>query len=105
MMVFVVGLVLLVAWPLYNLALVAYSTRDARAARRLARLDAVAPTVDEPETFWIIVPCLNEERVVGRTVRAALALSGRPGTRTEVVAVDDGSDDGTRHVLSAIHHR
>ena len=99
-----VGLVLLVAWPVYNLLLVLCSVGDSRLGRRLRRADAVAPTWDQPDTFWLVVPCLNEERVVGRTVSAALALRGPAGTRTRVLVVDDGSDDGTPDVLAAIDH-
>jgi glycosyltransferase involved in cell wall biosynthesis len=54
-----------------------------------------------PDTFWVMVPCLNEERVVGRTVRAALALTA-PGTETQVLVIDDASDDGTPAVLAGL---
>src|SRR5690242_36274 len=97
-----VGFVLLTAWPAYNLALVLFAVQGANMVGRHRRNDAAAPTGHEPKTFWIVVPALNEERVVGRTVGAALALSGPAGTRTRVLVVDDGSDDGTPDVLAGI---
>src|SRR5215468_10342042 len=97
-----IGLTLLVAWPVFNLVLVAFSVGERASAGHRRRRDAVVPTGHEPRTFWIVVPCLNEERVVGRTVGAALALTGPFGTRTRVMVVDDGSDDGTPDVLAAI---
>jgi cellulose synthase/poly-beta-1,6-N-acetylglucosamine synthase-like glycosyltransferase len=100
--VVLLGILLMTAWPAYNLALVAFATRDKTVAGKRRRRDADTPTGHEPETFWIIVPCLNEERVVGRTVSAALALDGPVGTRTRVMVVDDGSDDGTPDVLATI---
>jgi cellulose synthase/poly-beta-1,6-N-acetylglucosamine synthase-like glycosyltransferase len=102
--ILLVGFALLTLWPAYNLALVAFSTGDAAVSGRRHRRDAIAPNGNEPLTFWIVVPALNEERVVGRTVAAALALSGPEGTRTRVLVVDDGSDDGTPDVLAAIDH-
>src|SRR2546421_753583 len=101
-MLLAVGVVLLVAWPVFNLVLVACSARADRVGRPPRRYGAAAPTWHQPDTFWIMVPCLNEERVVGRTVRAALALRGPSGTRTAVLVIDDGSDDGTPDVLAAI---
>src|SRR5690242_1203154 len=102
--ILLVGFALLTLWPAYNLALVAFSASDSATAGRRRRRDAIAPNRNEPLTFWIVVPALNEERVVGRTVAAALALSGPAGTRTRVLVVDDGSDDGTPDVLAAIDH-
>ncbi|MGI5244069.1 glycosyltransferase [Dactylosporangium sp. CA-139066] len=102
--ILLVGFTLLTLWPAYNLALVALSARDAATAGRRRRRDAIAPNGNEPLTFWIVVPALNEERVVGNTVAAALALTGPEGTRTRVLVVDDGSDDGTPDVLAAIDH-
>ncbi|MEV4516866.1 glycosyltransferase family 2 protein [Dactylosporangium sp. NPDC049525] len=102
--ILLVGFALLTLWPAYNLALVAFTTSDSATAGRRRRRDAVAPNEHEPLTFWIVVPALNEERVVGRTVSAALALAGPAGTRTRVLVVDDGSDDGTPDVLAAIDH-
>ena len=63
------GLALLVAWPLYNLALVIYTARDGLNAGRHSRAEGNPVTGYEPQMFWIVVPCLNEERVVGQTVR------------------------------------
>ncbi|MDG6109208.1 glycosyltransferase family 2 protein [Dactylosporangium aurantiacum] len=102
--ILLVGFALLTLWPAYNLALVAFTASDSATAGRRRRRDAVAPNEHEPLTFWIVVPALNEERVVGRTVSAALALAGPAGTRTRVLVVDDGSDDGTPDVLAAIDH-
>ena len=102
--ILLVGIALLAVWPAYNLGLVVFTTRDSAGASLRRRRDAATPNGNEPLTFWIVVPCLNEERVVGRTVTAALALSGPVGTRTRVMVVDDGSDDGTPHVLTAIDH-
>src|SRR4029450_2822830 len=67
-------------------------------------LDSSPPTLHEPVVYWIIVPCLNEERVVANTVRNALALEGPTGTTTRVLVVDDGSDDETPVIVSAIAH-
>jgi 1,2-diacylglycerol 3-beta-glucosyltransferase len=93
------GLVLLLTWPVYHLTLVACSWRGTRPpGRREHASDDTRPSI-----VWIVVPCLNEERVVARTVRAALGLA-TPGARTEVLVVDDGSDDGTPGVLAAIDH-
>lgn len=44
----------------------------------------------DPYHLYVLVPCLNEESVIGTTVGGLL------GPRTTVVVVDDGSDDTTR---------
>src|SRR5258705_8754444 len=94
------GLVLLFAWPAYHVLLVACSWRGTWPTGRRGQV----PRGPRPRAFWIVVPCLNEERVVARTVRAALDLRV-PFARTRVLVVDDGSDDGTPAVLAAIQHR
>jgi cellulose synthase/poly-beta-1,6-N-acetylglucosamine synthase-like glycosyltransferase len=104
MLLITLGLVAILAWPMLNAALVAYTMRDRASAVRRRRRDADPPTGHEPTEFWIVVPCLNEERVVGRTVESALALTGPLGSTTRVLVVDDGSDDGTLDVLAGIDH-
>jgi len=49
-----------------------------------------APETNEP-FFVLLVPALNEERVIGRTIASLLELRGR----FLAIVVDDGSDDGT----------
>jgi cellulose synthase/poly-beta-1,6-N-acetylglucosamine synthase-like glycosyltransferase len=87
---------LLVAWPLHNLVLATFAWRRPQECRTQVR-----PRAD-PLEFWIVVPALNEERVVGATVRAALALDA-PETPVRVLVVDDASDDGTPGILADIH--
>src|SRR6187551_2725846 len=105
MALIIVGIAMVVAWPVYTVALFVWSARNAAAAgRHRQRIDLASPKAAQPTTFWIIVPCLNEERVVANTVASALALSGPWGTRTRVLVVDDGSDDATPDVLAGIDH-
>jgi cellulose synthase/poly-beta-1,6-N-acetylglucosamine synthase-like glycosyltransferase len=98
-----VGIALLVAWPIYTAALVAYSARNGVKSGRHRRAAGMGASA-EPNVFWVVVPCLNEERVVGRTVQAALELRGPPDSSTRVLVIDDGSDDATPDVLAAIDH-
>lgn len=50
-------------------------------------------------TVTVIVPCFNEERTVAATLRSILHLD-YPKDKLKVVAVNDGSTDGTLRTLS-----
>ncbi|RME52430.1 glycosyltransferase family 2 protein [Candidatus Woesearchaeota archaeon] len=52
----------------------------------------------------IAVPCFNEEKRVGRTLESLLALD-YPKDKLEIIAVDDGSTDGTLKVLKQFEKR
>ncbi|MFJ3393724.1 glycosyltransferase family 2 protein [Leifsonia aquatica] len=56
------------------------------------------PFIDEPGTFhtYFLIPCLNEERVIGATTKA---LAGSPHSTT--IVIDDASDDRTEEVAYA----
>ncbi|MBB2914539.1 cellulose synthase/poly-beta-1,6-N-acetylglucosamine synthase-like glycosyltransferase [Streptosporangium becharense] len=47
-------------------------------------------------TVVFVVPCLNEERVIGATLRRLIAVSPPDAL---IVVVDDGSDDGTADLV------
>ncbi|MBK8497418.1 MAG: glycosyltransferase [Flavobacteriales bacterium] len=69
-----------------------------------ARCTARASGRNEPMKVSVIIPCLNVDAHVEATVRSALAQTH---SDLEVIAVDDGSTDGTRIVLErlATEHR
>ncbi|GFZ86822.1 glycosyltransferase family 2 protein [Dyella caseinilytica] len=46
--------------------------------------------------WCVLIPCLNEEKAIGNVVKSALRL-GVP-----VIVIDDGSDDRTREIVSAL---
>ncbi|GAA2493418.1 glycosyltransferase [Winogradskya humida] len=100
----ITGYAILLAWPVSTLALVSFAVRYMASHRRVVVDRSLAKGDGTPEHFWIIVPALNEEVVVGNTVNAALALGGPGGTLARVLVVDDGSDDRTPDVLAAINH-
>jgi len=100
----VVGYAVMLAWPVSTLALVSFAVRYVASHRSDIVARSTARGDGTPEHFWIIVPALNEELVVGNTVAAALTLGGPGGTLARVMVVDDGSDDRTPEVLAAIDH-
>lgn len=53
----------------------------------------------DPELFVFVVPALDEERVIGRTVLNLLEACGSLG---RVVVVDDGSTDRTAQILAMV---
>ncbi|PRY29005.1 glycosyltransferase family 2 protein [Pseudosporangium ferrugineum] len=100
----VTGYAILLAWPVSTLALVSFAVRYVASHRSALVARSLEHGDGTPEHFWVIVPALNEEVVVGNTVNAALTLGGPGGTLARVLVVDDGSDDRTPEVLAAIDH-
>ncbi|NKQ52533.1 glycosyltransferase [Amycolatopsis sp. K13G38] len=91
----IVGLALLLAWPVQNTVLAAFAFWRPRPDVHNGPLPQLR--------FWIVIPALDEERVVAATVRAALALDS-PQTPVRVLVVDDASTDSTPEILAAIDH-
>ncbi|AHH99635.1 glycosyltransferase family 2 protein [Kutzneria albida] len=86
------GVVIAIGLCYFLLAMV-LGMRYARVQRReheRTRRAGVVPHAPRMELYFL-VPCLNEERVIGDTVRTLLREA--PGSR--VVVIDDGSDDDT----------
>jgi hyaluronan synthase len=52
-------------------------------------------------TVAIVMPAFNEEEAIGASLRSLLAVD-YPAAKLEIVAVDDGSTDGTRAVLRRV---
>ncbi|MFI7543144.1 glycosyltransferase [Actinoplanes sp. NPDC049599] len=100
----IAGYAIMLAWPVSTLALVSFAVRYVASHRTTTVTSSLAHGDGTPQHFWIIVPALNEEVVVGTTVNAALQLGGPGGTLARVLVVDDGSDDRTPEVLAAISH-
>lgn len=65
--------------------------------RRPVRRDAPPPL-----QYVFLVPALNEERVIGRTLESLTRL---PRERTTVLVVDDGSDDRTAEIVRSFEDR
>src|ERR1700761_5217260 len=82
--------------------------RRSAVSHRTSRLRRLLVTSQEPPPQAAVVPpdalvtyflvaCLNEELVIGRTIKALLG-----DRRARVIVVDDGSDDGTGAVAAAV---
>ncbi len=70
--------------------------------RRSEQVDRREPTAEEqPLDVTVVLPCYNERgHVLDEISRISAALDAS-GLRYEVLAIDDGSTDGTRDVLAA----
>ncbi|WP_392486798.1 glycosyltransferase [Haloimpatiens sp. FM7315] len=56
---------------------------------------------DNLPTVSILVPAHNEERVIGKTVKALLSLN-YPKEKMELIVINDNSSDGTKDLLENI---
>jgi 1,2-diacylglycerol 3-beta-glucosyltransferase len=79
---------LVILTALYAYALVVVSTR-------YRTLDESGP---EELSFVLLVPALNEERVIGETIASLLALRGR----FLLLVINDASDDGTSAAVAPL---
>ncbi|GHG52775.1 glycosyltransferase family 2 protein [Streptomyces griseocarneus] len=98
-----IAVVIAVFTALYNISLLSAGIVLAR--RFDGSLRAQLRPAHEPPValragwgVFVLVPCLNEERVIANTLRCL--LDGQPGVR--VVVVDDGSDDATARIVRAV---
>jgi len=57
---------------------------------------------DRGEKLCVLVPCLNEQGLVRRTVKEVLQHADRNSMQVEVVMIDDGSTDDTRAVMQEL---
>lgn len=55
-------------------------------------------------TVTVIIPCLNEERTVGKTIQSLLNLD-YPKDKLSIIAVDDGSTDKTLELLKQFENK
>jgi glycosyltransferase involved in cell wall biosynthesis len=60
-----------------------------------------APTATEELELSVVMPCLNEERTVGRCVEKAVRTMRELGIRGEVIVVDNGSTDRSIELAEA----
>jgi 1,2-diacylglycerol 3-beta-glucosyltransferase len=85
----------------YSLVMLAVSRREpGKAARRKVTAVARPPAAAGEELFFVfLLPCLNEEKVIGNSLERLLSLPG--GHQFAILVIDDGSDDGTVAAVSA----
>lgn len=57
---------------------------------------------DAPPRLSLVMPCYNEEAIVGQTVRRLLQAFDRAEIPLELVAVDNGSRDATGDILRSL---
>jgi len=80
-------------WTLYN---VPVTLAGVRRLLQASRKERKAPSLSSEKlpTVSVLVPVKNEEKVVGRLLRALLNLE-YPSQKVEIIIVDDGSTDKT----------
>jgi len=66
--------------------------------------------VENPQILYLVIPCYNEEEVLGETSKRLLAKlkamteKGLVSEKSRIVFVDDGSKDKTWQIISRLHN-
>jgi cellulose synthase/poly-beta-1,6-N-acetylglucosamine synthase-like glycosyltransferase len=95
-LIFTLILLAIYVWTLYNVPVTLVGVRrlfsDSRKEKKKSLLDrGRLPSVS------VLVPVKNEEKVVGRLLKALLKLD-YPSEKVEIIVVDDGSTDDTLEI-------
>jgi len=90
--VLVLVISLVYVWTLYNIPIVVAGVRNLRSGKRKTKLSFSGKK--RLPAMSIIVPVKDEEKVVGRLLKAILDAD-YPADKKEIVIVEDGSVDGT----------
>lgn len=99
---FLVAVILIWFMIAYQFALTGFGyLQFLRSLREQRETDAAA--VDYP-TCSILIPAHNEEKVIGRTIEAMLALE-YPAERLTIVVINDGSTDRTGEIIAEYARR
>lgn len=93
----------LYVWTLYNIPILAVGVRNLRRSGRKGRKTSLLRAEELPMVS-IIVPVRDEERVVGRLLRALVRLDYPPEKR-EIIIVEDGSVDKTVEICKEYAER
>ncbi|QEK12842.1 glycosyltransferase family 2 protein [Crassaminicella thermophila] len=64
---------------------------------------SVLKDVEKYPTISVLIPAHNEEKVIGRTLKAVLSLD-YPTDKIEVIVINDNSTDNTKNVLEEIKY-
>jgi glycosyltransferase involved in cell wall biosynthesis len=62
-------------------------------------------TINEEITLTILMPCLNEARTLPVCIAKARSYIARQSFRSEIVIVDNGSNDGSREIADSLGAR
>jgi cellulose synthase/poly-beta-1,6-N-acetylglucosamine synthase-like glycosyltransferase len=97
------GVLLIAVILCYGLGMLGASRREPRRVPathlRATPAGSAHPCLPDDLFFVFLLPCLNEERVILRSLQRLLSM---PGGNFAVLVVDDGSDDGTAAVVSSV---
>jgi len=91
----IVVISLLYVWTLYNIPIVVAGVRNLRSGKRKRKFSGGSQK--SLPAMSIIVPVKDEEKVVGRLLKA-LAKADYPQEKKEIVIVEDGSIDRTGEI-------
>jgi len=92
-LIFILILLIIYVWTLYNVPVTLAGIRHLlRASRKERKVNSRSS--EELPTISILVPVKNEEKVVDRLLTALLNLD-YPSQKVEIIVVDDGSTDKT----------
>jgi len=101
---FAVLLIVFNLWNLYNIPALVVGVLHLVRSDRKKKLEASPIDRVAAPMVSIIVPVKNEEKVIGRLLKALVNLN-YPSSKIEIIVINDGSGDGTREICECFAMR